>query len=164
METIDIKDKIFDFAYELAFRDATMRKAYQLEESEKIESDAYKNAKAEIKGKAKDIVREYVDRVVEGNKPDFYEYAKKVDESVADPEFRFGNIQKLINMTIKYIYIGCYTKPEIRSNFKECHCPMDGIMLAKVVAAYKELPNKNEDYLKYEVGEGKYSRAFSEIS
>ena len=164
METINIKDKIFDFAYELAFRDATMRKAYQLEESEEIEPDAYKNAKAEIKGKAKAVVREYVDEVVDGNKPDFYECARKVNECVADPEFRFGNIQKLINMTIKYIYIGCYIKPEIRSNFAGCHCPMDGIMLAKVVKAYKELPNKNEDYLKYEVGEGKYSRDFSKIS
>lgn len=28
MGTVDIKDKVFNFAYELAFRDATMRNAY----------------------------------------------------------------------------------------------------------------------------------------
>ncbi len=163
METVNIKDKIFDFAYELAFRDATMRKAYQpQQELKEMDSDAYE--KANIRKKARDIVKEYVDGVVAGKFPDFYETAQKVNKCVADPEFRFGNIQKLLNMTIKYIYIGYYTNPEIRSNFKKCHCPMDGIMLAKVVNDYNELENKNEEYLKYEVEEGKYSRAFSEIS
>lgn len=36
-------------------------------------------------------------------------------------------------------------------------------MLNKVVNAYKKLENNKEEYLKYEIGEGKYSRAFSEI-
>lgn len=156
MGDINIKDKIFDFAYELAFRDATMRGAYKRqEEAEKMYSNTY--------DKAKNTVKEYVDGVVEGKFPDFYEAAKKVKKCVADPEFRFGNIQKLLNMTIKYIYIGYYTNPEIRSNFKECHCPMDEIMLKKVVKDYKKLENKKEDYFKYEIGEGKYSRDFSEI-
>ena len=157
MGDIDIKDKIFDFAYELAFRDATMRGAYQVQ----LET---KKTKDNIKEKARDVVKEYVDGVVAGEFPDFYVVAQKVNKCVADPEFKFGNIQKLLNMTIKYIYIGYYANPEIRSNFKECHCPMDGIMLKKGINAYKKLENKSKEYLKYEIGEGKYSRAFSEIS
>ena len=149
MEVITIKDKIFDFAYELAFRNS---------------SDAYMKAKIIIRKKAKDSVKEYVNGVVAGEFPDFNEAAQKINKCVADPEFRFGNIQKLLNMTIKYIYIGYYTNPDIRNNFKKCHCPMDGIMLNKVVNAYKKLENKNEEYLKYAVGESKYSSAFSKIS
>ena len=160
-----IKDKIFDFAYELAFRDATMRRAYQTQQKTKeTVSNAYEKAKVNIRKKARGPVKEYVDAVAAGNFPDFNEAAKKVNECVADPEFKFGNIQKLLNMTIKYIYLGYYTNPEIRNNFKECHCPMDGIMLNKVINSYKKLKNKNDEYLKYEVGEGKYSSDFSKIS
>lgn len=165
MGNMEIKDKIFDFAYELAFRDATMRGAYQLQqENKKVSSNAYEKAKENIREKARDVVKEYVDGIVAGEYPDFNETAQKLNKCVADPGFRFGNIQKLLNMTIKYIYMGYYTNPEIKSNFKECHCPMDGNMLSKVVNAYKKLENKNEEYLKYEISEGKYSRAFSEIS
>ena len=39
MGDIDIKDKIFDFAYELAFRDATMRGAYQVQQETKKTKD-----------------------------------------------------------------------------------------------------------------------------
>lgn len=165
MEIINIKDKIFDFAYALAFRDATMQGEYQAQqETKETNTDAYKKAKNNIRKKARASVKEYVDGVVAGEFPYFNEAAQKVNNCVADLAFRFCNIQKLLNMTIKYIYIVCYKKPEIRNNFKECHCPMDKIMLNMFVNAYKKLENKNKEYLKYEVGEGKYSRAFSEIS
>ena len=51
--------------------------------------------------------------------------------------FSFGNAQKLINMTIKHIYLHTYTIdslgfPSIRERFRYCHCPMDSIMLQDV--------------------------------
>ena len=78
------------FAYELSFRDATMRRAYQAPQETKIN----------IKKKAKAPVKEYVDGVVNGKSPNFNETAQKINKCVADSEFRFGNIQKLLNMKL----------------------------------------------------------------
>lgn len=49
-----------------------------------------------------------------------------------DSSFGFGNAQKLINMTAKYIALGFYMD-DCRENFQYCHCPMDGIMVEKVI-------------------------------
>lgn len=44
--------------------------------------------------------------------------------------FEFGNAQKLINMTAKYIASGMFTsKCGCGGNFQYCHCPMDSIMV-----------------------------------
>ena len=48
-----------------------------------------------------------------------------------DSSFGFGNAQKLINMTAKYIALGIYMD-DCREGFQYCHCPMDGIMVDKV--------------------------------
>ena len=48
-----------------------------------------------------------------------------------DSSFGFGNAQKLINMTAKYIALGIYMD-DCREDFQYCHCPMDGIMVDKV--------------------------------
>ena len=48
----NIKEKIFVFAYELAFRDATMRGEYQAQqETKETNIDAYKKAKNNIRKK-----------------------------------------------------------------------------------------------------------------
>ena len=41
-----------------------------------------------------------------------------------DSSFGFGNAQKLINMTAKYIALGIYMD-DCREDFQYCHCPME---------------------------------------
>lgn len=52
--------------------------------------------------------------------------------------FTFGNIQKMINMTVKILYCGYYFQEDLRECFRNCHCPMDGIMINIVREQYGE--------------------------
>lgn len=60
--------------------------------------------------------------------------------SICDNEekFTFGNVQKLVNMTAKYMFLSAYENENKRVLFKHCHCPMDGIMIR---AIRKKLPS-----------------------
>ena len=53
-----------------------------------------------------------------------------------DNHFTFGNAQKLVNMTAKYMYLRSYGDPNERKLFKFCHCPMDGTMIRIVKEKY----------------------------
>lgn len=143
----DIDEKIFDFAYEMAMRDATMMKAYQGD----------KKAPKECKG-AKEIVREYIDSLLNDTADNFYkaedkfykvedEFEKTINEELGNPQppkFTFGNCQKVINMTAKYIFIATYANKELRKNFENCHCPMDSIMINAVIGKLKEKIKEGE--------------------
>lgn len=145
-----VDDKIFDFIYTIAMRDATLQKAYNL-----IGYKATKGAKKPNDYKkevllqnnvAKDIIREYIDNIISGNNPDFYFVEKAVEDSFSAfiqgktylSPFTFGNCQKLINMTVKYFYIVTYSNPTIRSHFNDCHCPMDNVMIKTVKSELKK--------------------------
>lgn len=140
----EVDKLIFDFAYELALRDAVMRTAYLGDKSELRKCQ-----------KAKNIVREYADKIINGNhcNDEFYKVADnlcnsfkgdiKIPEgSNEEPKFTFGNAQKLLNMTMKYLYIMCYKNNELRDKFQNCHCPMDGIMIDKVINELKKLKSE----------------------
>lgn len=60
-----------------------------------------------------------------------------------DSSFGFGNAQKLINMTAKYIALGIYMD-DCREDFQYCHCPMDGIMVDKVTKLAGRLVDEGE--------------------
>lgn len=158
----EIRDKIFDFAYYTALNDATLQKAYGKE-------------KSGIPNKVKDIVQAYIESLLDDNVPskDFFQTAKEIDDvvdKIADKEidgteaeryFTFGNIQKLINMTAKYIFIASYVDNSIKEKFNECDCPMDSIMMQKVKEKYiDEFGIKNpkaETLLQIPLGGGKSS-------
>lgn len=53
-----------------------------------------------------------------------------------DNHFTFGNAQKLVNMTAKYMYLRSYGDSNERKLFKFCHCPMDGTMIRIVKEKY----------------------------
>jgi hypothetical protein len=146
-----IDEKIFDFAYELAMRDATMRTTfrgatiyvllakdnpdtkYKATDDDKIRADCAKSA-----------VRVYINKIFknelrtkEEHDKRFKEAAKEVIDAFKgytdnDSSFSFGNAQKLINMTAKYMFMATYDRPELRDNFKCCHCPMDNQLINKV--------------------------------
>lgn len=141
-----VDDKIFDFIYTIAMRDATLQKAYELSGYKTSKGakkpDDYKKEVLLQNNVAKDIIREYIDNIISGNNPNFYDVEKDVEKSfdsfIKDKKylssFTFGNCQKLINMTVKYFYIVTYLEPKIRSHFNCCHCPMDNIMIERVIS------------------------------
>lgn len=129
-----IDEEIFNFAYELALRDAVNQTAF---------NGIGKGSKTRLRGcvAAKHKVKNYICQIFAGNDPDFYDFAKPVEEAFAcyntEPEhgvFKFGNTQKLINMTAKYMFMATYNRPELRDNFKCCHCPMDSIMVEHAIS------------------------------
>ena len=129
----DIQDRIFDFAFGGALRDATLQKAFPGNKQELIESEQMK--------KVKQIVRGYIDNLLahkykngKSHTDDYFELTKTIRKELAGAfdDFVFGNIQKLVNMTVKYIYVACYAKEGIREDFRYCHCPMDRIMIRTV--------------------------------
>ena len=125
------QDAIFNFIYELSLRDATLQKAY-----------AGSLDKLRNNDKAKGYVKEYIDKLMnnELNDNSFLETAEKVENSFNgyEPAFTFGNVQKLINMSAKYMFIACYNNKESRKLFGLCHCPMDSIMVDVVINQIKE--------------------------
>lgn len=131
-----IKDKLFEFAYKMAFLDATMRNAFQKWEDESEES--FHERKKVIRMKSMPIVRDYIDDIFNG-KVVSSESVCDVIISLCDNRegFTFGNAQKLANMTAKYMYLSAYINDNMRGLFQHCHCPMDGVMLRRLK---KELP------------------------
>ena len=130
----EISTKVFDFLYGCSMHDAILQQAFK--------------GKKEWIGKvaeAKPFLREYIDCIV-GNKFSSQEEHDKTFIRVADSickeinknkafdaedVFSFGNAQKLINIAAKHTYNVCYWKPDLRENFRWCHCPLDSIMLQK---------------------------------
>lgn len=127
MEYLD--KRIFDFVYEMAMRDATMRRAFQ------VPGDR-KNIRQNLQ--AKNAVHRYIDNILSGNEYDFYETESVVENALSKYGFSFGNCQKLINMTAKYFYIASYKNENIRKNFGKCHCPMDGEMIKNAIISYSQ--------------------------
>lgn len=65
-----------------------------------------------------------------------------------DSSFGFGNAQKLINMTAKYMFISAYQDSGKAKLFDQCHCPMDGIMVDKVTKLAGRLVDEGEEGLR----------------
>ncbi len=128
-----IQDTVFDFAYETAFRDATMRKAFpKYDDNDELFHNRKENAKVD----ARKFVRDYIDAIFNDKNSDFLVIGtiNAVCEATEKYKFTFGNAQKLVNMTAKYMYLSIYgmdgyERERYREKFKYCHCPMDGRMI-----------------------------------
>lgn len=116
---------------------------------------------------AKTIARQYIDDILNGKSPNFYEVTKALQESFArfieenkeeivyidkngnpsNPVFRFGNAQKLINMLAKNMFLLVYQNESLRVNFAQCHCPMDNIMIETIRKALKKMNDKEAKVL-----------------
>jgi len=88
------KEKIFEFIYLMAFRDATMRKAFPKRNDESEEN--FKRRKEKAFSEAKGIARDYIDKLVAGVgiKPEMY--MLEICRHVKQHGFTSGNSQKLI--------------------------------------------------------------------
>ena len=140
-----IDERIFDFVYTLAMRDATMQRAYK-----GVKRQLWKNP-----GDEKGILKEYIENIFKGYNPNIYTYAELIIKEIDDSQFRFGHAQKLINMTSKYMYIAAYNDVNVRNNFACCHCPMDSSMMKSVLSAVKSYRAKDcyENEYKNTLGE-----------
>mgnify|MGYP006988845061 CR=1 FL=1 len=125
-DTID--NKIFNFAYYMAFRDATMRNAYPRFDGE--DDDHYHKRKQRVAEESKDAVQKYIEAIFDNKQPD----PRTVICGICDESygFTFGNAQKLVNMTAKYMFIASYQDDQKRELFASCDCPMDSVMLGVV--------------------------------
>ena len=164
----DIHTKIFDFAYGAGLHDATAQRAFEGEKKYLRECES-----------AKKIVKEYIDAVIDGNKVDFYDTARKIEKCYNDyiksknkeHKFTFGNTQKLINMTVKNMYTVVYIDESLRKNFEQCHCPMDNKMIniAKVEIekvkreSQQLLPKTISDFLQAKNWKGQLSASWSNM-
>lgn len=151
---VKMDEKVFNFIYGCALRDAILQKSYNGERTW-IGSDV---------PEAQSYVKEYIYRVLRGDfeKDDeiiekahdkaFLETAinvcKVINGYTKKPagagRFSFGNAQKLINMTVKHVYAHTYSihtvgYASIRECFRYCHCPMDSVMLSTIWKEYREI-------------------------
>ena len=165
-----IREKLFDFAYGAGLHDATAQKAYQQSQKRIL----YQNHEA------KAIVKAYLDAILDEQPSDFYTTADSVVSSFRRfekerglPErFSFGNAQKLINITVKFMYLAAYLNhSEMRKKFSICHCPLDrkmGEFVAEELKkrkADKSLPKNLQELLqsgRYTVFSGTWSRITEE--
>ena len=136
-----ISNKIFEFIYGCAMRDAVLQKAFIGE-------------KAWVEGveESKNILERYINKVLsnefesqEDHDEIFLITANDICKAINNKKpdyaadiFSFGNAQKLINITAKHFYSLCYYDRNLRDSFRYCHCPLDSIMLNKIWKMYKE--------------------------
>ena len=135
-----VKSSVFDFSFGGALRDAILRKAFDGHKQKLIESGQMLAVQL--------LVRGYIDNLLAGHYKEeeshtnaYRELTKtirKILTPVFNTSFVFGNIQKLVNMTAKYIYVACYANENIRDCFKYCHCPMDSVMIQTVKTDYEK--------------------------
>ncbi len=156
MEFQKIKEAIFIFAYNEALDDATRQRAF-LGKKDEVKQNK----------KARDLVKKYIDAMITGTHLNFYETAQKVETAIGIKDFTFGNVQKLVNMTVKYFFISCYCDIRLRSAFDQAHCPMDREMKDTVFASYKEAVEKEnapQELMIFVNEKGKESMAWPSLS
>ena len=54
------------------------------------------------------------------------------------PDVHMMDVFSALGLTVKHFYTVCYVQPNLRVNFRYCHCPMDSIMLDEVWKRYKK--------------------------
>ena len=123
----NIKDDIFDFCYGMAIEDATKRV-----------SKKHEKGWLEKNTDIKEIVKDYADSIISNTaRESLYDISKRIQEKDNNIEkLTFGKIQKLVNMTMKYLYIRYYDCKSIKKRFAPCDAPMDGAMIAFVYESY----------------------------
>ncbi len=127
MKSNGIGERLFGFVYDMAFNDATMRRAFSKMDGE--DKSEYRKRKEIAKDYSREYVRKYIDSIFCNETPDPIFVIAEISKKCKDIGFTFGNAQKLVNMSAKYMYISTYDNLDLREFFSACHCPMDGTMI-----------------------------------
>ena len=158
-------DKLLKFAYDMAFRDATLRNAfikYKSDESE--ESDEhFRSRKKLIRDGAFNDVKKYIDLIFAGCKPDPLETIICISDKFREKGFSFGNAQKLVNMTSKYMYLTTYYVKDSKELFENCHCPMDSIMIDVVKKMSNTYKYKDISWSRLDVIDNKIPQEYNDF-
>ena len=123
-----IRKEIFEFLFQMALLDATKRVARN-NENEILAKDVVKTS-----------VKNYAESVLNGDNVISFDDTVAAIEANAN-SVSFGMIQKLINMTMKYLYIRFYDDDVVSIRFSACDCPMDSYMRDFVYRSYYYLRN-----------------------
>ena len=146
-------DKIFEFVYVSAMRDATLQQSFVGKKAWMTDCRKFKDSTKELKS--------FVSDVIEGNFKDsksyddrFLEVSIKLCNEINSSSqnegngfFTFGNAQKLINIVMKYFYLHSYGNEAEKDYFRFCHCPMDSQLLKKVWGRRIELHDDTRESL-----------------
>lgn len=127
---MSIDKDIFIFAYKMAFRDAMMRKAFPKNEGEGETN--FKAVKKKIYDVCRPVVEKYINDIFREEYPEPKDVILSICSICNEERFSFGNAQKLVNMTAKYMFLSSYHDDNKRKLFEKCHCPMDSFMIQKV--------------------------------
>ena len=93
----------------------------------------------------------YIEEIYGG----YYDTYETIKQISLKSMVNFGVVQKIVNMTAKYMFISCYDNEQLRKKFTNCHCPMDKTMIKKVIETYRklitagEIKKDEEEYLFY---------------
>ena len=139
-DKIFLPANVFDFIYAMAVNDATNRVSEPNDKDRILRNEEIKKS-----------VKEYAYKIICGENVNFYDYVKKISSNNINSqekinEFTFGKIQKIINMTMKYLYIKYYDCPT--ADFSQCHAPMDSIMRDFVYWSADVKLSKNPEFLR----------------
>lgn len=174
----DVRDssKLIDVAIKKAYSDATIQGAYNamfakgMSEAKKASEDAQSDCIKYIKDALKELSNIH-------NPKDFNEWHHTICQNIIDiyadklnsekeTFFSYGNAQKWVNMTLKYLYLMCGVLSEYEPGINEfminigdtivriaphLHVPVDSYILeglweTDVVLPLREGKNRNKDY------------------
>ncbi len=144
MDRNERSNYLFDLAYMNAMGDATRRTNVGAGFK-----DIFLNTKDyKCSNSAKISIKKYIDNTMSGNNSNFNRTASHVIRQLCRINneytgFDFGNAQKLINMTAKYLFTMLYNSDDmdLRDSFSRFHCPMDSKMIDTVTKKYSDYLN-----------------------
>lgn len=163
--SINLNDKILDFIYGEALKDATIRNTCSSDVRKQLVN--FENDNNNIGYKIKELVHNYISDINNGklNKNSCIDTIEKICEVIKNEDekgFSFGNAQKLVNMSAKYFYISTLgSSKKQREKFKYCHCPMDRKMIKKLTnkdAIYWEIIHEGGIKNRQEINKKAWSR------
>lgn len=141
-----IDNLIFDFVYDMALNDALNRTS-DLTKGDKIKISTNKDIRC--------VLKKHAESIINGDKWSLFKtvnliQAKNQNNTNKVDNLYFGKIQKLINMTMKYVYIKYSDDISVGEMFSFCDAPMDSIMRDFVYESYIYLfaPNNKPSFKK----------------
>lgn len=153
----NLNDKIFEFIYTVAMRDAVIQLAFNGEKKPLMKSEILNFLKGEMECLIDNVLNDRY-RTQNTYDEDFLcttiSISKYINDKIRNEEFTFGNAQKFLNMFFKYLYIISYKNDCLKQNFRFCHCPMDRQLLENIWMKRKDSNiteiglGKRDDFLK----------------
>lgn len=146
-------DTILKSAIKVAYNDATMQGAYNALEKENAESIKYNDIAQKLEKAIENLLKDNSQDYKEWHNAictelfDFYKDVKFKDKKlkVEKPAFSYGNTQKWVNMTMKYLYIlseifikykndciDCEKYKKIQGLYKYFQVPVDSFIIESV--------------------------------